>query len=382
MSQENKIAIVVDDDENVSAKWKSQLASLLAGRLSVTVETFSLDSLNEEVQILEDRRANARSGSATSGKINASRIDKCSVLIVDFDLLDAWHRQERSRSEITGETVAYLARCFSGCGYIVAVNRRHRSRVFDLTLKGIPESFADMDIPEESIASSALWFPSRDAPHFRPWYWPSIPTAIDAYEDCVRAIEEAPNDPVMLKMGLQKGDIEVLRMEVLEFILGVGGQTRGLDDALSLAPAEVARRAIRSVQPKDVLMNEYSSRIAAARLRKWLHWRVLPGQDPISDLPHVVSRIQGLAAEYAADVLNITTDPDPTTALGAFSGATMDLQPFLLPEACRKWWPNPVVNWRKLLDDPRTVDIQMKQDSYEDLVFCEDISAFLPRSAA
>ena len=69
--------------------------------------------------------------------------------VVYYDLADLYSEVlESSKLPLgapTGERVAYIARCFSACGFIIALNQYNNQGqpIFDLTLPGHVNSFAD-----------------------------------------------------------------------------------------------------------------------------------------------------------------------------------------------------------------------------------------------
>ena len=106
----------------------------------------------------------------------ATAFDRADVLLVDYDLF-AFNRDEY----LTGAMVAYMARCYSGCGVIVGVNELGPNP-FDLTLIDNTDSFADLTIGDVQIDNRGLWFGITDDPQpgrFRPWSWPAL---LDAAE--------------------------------------------------------------------------------------------------------------------------------------------------------------------------------------------------------
>jgi hypothetical protein len=371
--------LVVDDVPSVSSSWKAKLQKALPGNLAPGVESLGIEQLADELQILESRRTTARLSPDSEIPGKPCRMDACDVLLVDFDLIEGSSQSGRVPADITGETVAYLSRCYSGCGYIIALNRRYRDNTFDLTLRGVPDSFADLDLPEMSIDSPALWTGSTGENSFNPWYWPNLLIEAENLERCVAALDAATQSPALQLAGLDEDDFKLLRIDVIERLVGIGAKVKSPRDILQLTPGQIAVGAVKSRQRKDEVLSAYAARIGAARMRKWLQWEVLPGQDPISDLPHVIARIQGLANSFSAESLNKIPYRDAEEAMHVFKPA-MGVSRFLLPPSARIWWPCPVLNWRKLIEAPETVEAQMSSSARENLVFCEDVSCFLPQA--
>src|SRR5947209_16278977 len=81
-------------------------------------EVVPFTGLEACVKELEERRSVARD---EPGKLQFDKnfaFDNAEIVIVDYDLIKI-----RSEGFLTGEGVAYLARCFSNAGYIVALNQ-------------------------------------------------------------------------------------------------------------------------------------------------------------------------------------------------------------------------------------------------------------------
>src|SRR5579872_7631420 len=103
--------IILDDETNVEAAIASKLPRAL-GRGSSAIKPGDINSV---VKALGRRAAAVRS----SKKYDQEQIllDTADIFIVDYDLVKA-----ANEDYLTGETVAYLARCYSGCGVVVALN--------------------------------------------------------------------------------------------------------------------------------------------------------------------------------------------------------------------------------------------------------------------
>ena len=110
-----------------------------------------LRDAKEEVELLERRRRSARTGDHPDE--GNSSFDDADILIVDYDLT-ASGEQQGGPAE-TGERVAYLARCYSKCGTIVALNQYNVTATFDLSLIGHISSFADINISGDQISNPA-----------------------------------------------------------------------------------------------------------------------------------------------------------------------------------------------------------------------------------
>ena len=127
----------------------------------------------------------------------AQAIDQADILIVDYDLLEL-----KSDYYQTGEGVAYLARCYSDCGFIVALNQFDRRVTFDLSLEpnGFHNSFADLNISSQLLGSSGMWNEPWEG--FRPWFWPLLPQALHKFEARCRSLQEDMEQKILEFLGI------------------------------------------------------------------------------------------------------------------------------------------------------------------------------------
>lgn len=141
--------LIYDDEELFTNILRKGLA-----KLQIVSDTSEIKALDEQtfkdiMDTLNERRLSFRE----NGEWRDSRtpLDEASIFIVDYDLV-----KSTAGEFLTGETVAYLTRCFSSCGLIVGVNQ-FGDNTFDLTLKGHPESFADLNIGSSQLSNPNLW---------------------------------------------------------------------------------------------------------------------------------------------------------------------------------------------------------------------------------
>src|SRR5579864_3344441 len=167
-----KTVLVCDDHPKIARDWASQIEKVCPP--DFTVESIAQEQLVEMISQLEARRKNARKPAGSRAESTQNRFDDADILVIDYDLLDL-----RDQTYLTGENVAYLARCYSRCGIIVGLNQ-FGPNDFDLSLKGHPESFADLNVGGEQIGNPGLWSAKWNG--FRPWHWPLLPAAVEAFK--------------------------------------------------------------------------------------------------------------------------------------------------------------------------------------------------------
>ena len=118
-------------------------------------------------------------------------------------------------------------------------------------------------------------------------------------------------------------------------------------------------------------------RLVASRVMKWLRTVVLPTQDVLVDAPHLVQRNPALLTGDP----NNTVNWEKTTVVGDLStDAGVSEQAASYRYADDRWLGRPTWRIDQLQRDPQAPDPWSVE--HVDLVFCEDISSFLPREAA
>jgi hypothetical protein len=383
--KKSRISIFDDTNSNAS-KWRDAIRSAIfpedpfLGEIDVNVLT--RDEFAASLKELESRRVARRD--AKTYVENKIPIDKSDILIIDFDLIDFWRINDLVKDfpDVTGEWIAYLARCFSDCGYIIALNQGDPYPSFDLTLQGNPGSFADLNLPSTLLGSTWLWRGIGAGPEidFAPWYWPIIPQAAAAVKECRNEIKD-PDATVIEKTGLSESDLSTLHYDTMDFIMGA--QTKPCENPFALTARQIAEGAMRAIRPKDVLDNDRIPSICTTRVRSWLHWLVLPAQNPISDFPHAVMRLPALLSAVGdLNTVNRFSTRDINHIPYELIRKEIKIKDYELKNKQRKWWSVPVLQWNRLLDSSSVVDLQIKSAPPFPFVFCEDVSLFFEKSKA
>lgn len=360
-----KTLLICDDEDEVTREWHGALSGLEAVTNEFDIRELRQEQLADAVRGLEDRQRKHREGDP--GQADDNPIDHADLLVVDFDLLHLRDSGAKSASE-TGERIAYLARCYSSCGYIVALNQFDRgTTVFDLTLNGHLKSFADLNISSRQLANPGLWTDSRDG--FRPWSWPCLSSASKALESRVAAIKDRLDEPILSVLGLD-GDrvFPHFNREQLRFL----SNREAPKDATF---ADLVDDSVAGLQGKDLQHSAtIRARIAAARVHKWLERAVLPGQHIITDLPHLVSRFPSLVANGSTEV----SDWNATTTVCA-SGEVASLKQLTAGNFdWETWLSRPAWIWPLLQTVPDIAEIADPwAPRFADLHFAEDLSLFI-----
>lgn len=359
--------MICDDETEARTGWAEILRATPSVATRFDVRVLPDEAINDEVVVLEARRKAARETQTFRGGVAA--VDDADVLVVDYDLLylDA-------TSFLTGENLAYLARCYSTCGFILALNQ-FSGAMFDLTLKGHPHSFADLNILAEALSHPGLW--EDRAPGFRPWSWPLVPDATASFERRVAFLLAGDNldRPIVGTLGIPESVVAVMDRELTESITGFASSLE------ELTFREFVCSSGNGLRGKDEVVNASSqARIAAARVAQWLEAVVLPGQDILVDAPHLVSRFPSLLEGNPDDVeaWNRTCRLDRgAERLGV---KTSLIQSFRAP--LDEWVSRPTWFWPLLSEEAELPEVEDPWKRPEPpYVFCEDTSRFAPVDA-
>ena len=129
--------LICDDYDDIAISIKNRLDNIEPVATEFETKAISGNELKEAVLTLEDRLVRVSDGEKKYPTGDASDFDTASILVIDYELI-------KMSASITGERIAYLARCYSKCGLIIALNQYppYGDEYFDLTLHGHPESFS------------------------------------------------------------------------------------------------------------------------------------------------------------------------------------------------------------------------------------------------
>jgi hypothetical protein len=218
MATRSKFKVIILDDET---NMEAAIAANLPKPIRRFASAINPDDIASMVKELGNRAAAVRS----SGKRAQTELslDTADLFIVDYDLVKA-----KNEDYLTGETIAYLARCYSSCGVVVALNQFCRRPTFDLTLRLQLDSFADINIAAGDLKNAGLW---KNAPWkgYRPWSWPVITDLVSLLEKRVQDVRKGdPKMRVVDFFDLPTSTVERLPTAGLELL---GSQTSKADAA-------------------------------------------------------------------------------------------------------------------------------------------------------
>ncbi len=358
-----KTVLIYDDEPTRVEEWRERLRSIPEVKQAFEVRGVDNKEFTTGFKELEARRRSARNGSSRYSKSEVA-FDTAAILVIDYDLLRVEHE-----GYLTGEAVAYLARCYSRCGFIVGLNQ-FGENPFDLTLRGYPESYADLNMGSRQLDNRGLW--AEPWTGFRPWQWPLLPIACQALEDRVNELQTRLDSPIVQHLRLSEGVVRALPRDARDFLVKEETIEQVTFRSFALNSGQGFRRRD---QPLD---DEQLVRVAAARVAQWVESYLLPGQDILVDAPHLAYRYPSL---LAGDVGNLATW-NGTTRLsdrGTSGLRTEVLDQFAFP---LDWVSRPAWSWTGVSTCESIKEVKEPWSIQRpDWVFCEDLSQFMPLDA-
>lgn len=352
-----KKILIYDDEE-----W---FAEALKESLTVVRDDFNVKILSEStfgtlMRVLKNRRSLEREFSHWR---KSTLLDEASIFIISFDLI-----HNKVSPFLTGEEVAYLARCFSKCGLIIVVDQ-YGHNPFDLSLRGHPKSFADLNVGQDQLSNPDLWRGTWGGTRrgFRSWSWPSLPDYLCTFKKRVDDVEEHIDSPICEVIGFDPELFALLPRSISQFL---GGEPE------TVTFREFVTESGNCLRHKDALhiTDEILARIGAARISKWLERSVLPEQDVLVDAPHLVSRYLSL---MTGNVKKIETW-NQTAQLTSYEELGLDIsliEPFRLKKSY--WLSRPVWFWDKLRECRKIEEVRGNWSIKSlNCAFCEDASRF------
>ncbi|HET7443494.1 MAG TPA: hypothetical protein VFJ57_02415 [Solirubrobacterales bacterium] len=361
--------VLCDDEEETADEWKRDLEALPGVGSRFEIAVVEKPQFNDDIRVLEERRTKLRPPDSEQPVDGGTIFDEAAILIVDYDLYEYNPAQLFS-----GDSVAYLARSYSTCGYIVGVNQDRIPNPFDAKLTAHQQLPTDVSIGGSQVANPGLW--CKDREHwvpFRPWYWPLLPERAAALPVKAKEMEGRLEEPLAEVLGLDEAEILTMPRDVVA-PLDVPERI----DLPQVPIREWVLRAQMGLRSGDVLLDDSQiARVAAARLGKWLDRVLLPGQDYLVDAPHLVERRPGL--------LSAPSDQEPSwqavVALGD-EVAGLDAERIAAHRFGDGWLSRPVWRWGSIASDQ---DLDAAADAPRvdpPIVFAEDQSRFIEASGA
>lgn len=392
MTTEMKKILIYDDEPKRIGKFTSELdKGLNKANQSENFDVVSLKvpEFQNAIKSLEQRRINFRTEKNIYSKENSNiyskenstdgieKIDDASIFIIDYDLLRS-PVEESSTGSLTGESIAYLVRCFSRCKLIVGLNQ-YGNNPFDLTLRRDLDSFSDLNLGDEQLDNPNLWAGNwEDFGHeYRPWSWPNLSDSIHNFDKRVEEVQDKLNKPICEVLGFDQEVFQLLPREIVQFI-GKYEQKEPYQTTFR----EFITKSGNGLKPKDAenlddninKNKDVLARVGAARISKWLEQLVLPEQDILVDAPHLVSRYPSLIKgdKEKIETWNKTAQLIDSSKLGMNTGL---IEPFRFQKSY--WVSRPVWFWNELCECEEIQEVSEPWLTVRpNWVFCEDTSCF------
>ena len=366
-----KKILIYDDEKKQTERFENALKQTLkkVGQdQDFVIQTLSDEALQCSIKTLQKKQVAFRSKENFSDE--TTEFDDTSIFIVDYDLL-----KSKAGELLTGEIIAYIVRCFSECKLIVGLNQ-YGNNSFDLTLRGHPESYADLNLGENQLSNSDLWRGNWGdfRRGFRPWYWPNLFDSLHNFDRKVAEVRENLDSPICKVLGFKPKLFRLLPRGIVQFI--------GKSEEKELAETtfrEFVTHSGNGLRPKDATISDKNvlARVGAARISKWLERLVLPEQDFLVDAPHLVSRYPSLIADDGKKIKAWNR----TAQLVDYRDLGLDTD-LIEPYRFKKdyWVSRPVWFWDTLRECESIQEIQEPWlTTKPSWVFCEDASRFYNR---
>lgn len=361
MTKKHQRILVYDDEGEIRNQLLNQVEKSKTVKDEFDVEAVDDTEFKKAMGTLLDRAEKSRLGRQQTS--DTSIFDQCGILIIDFDLLGS-----KAGDFLTGEHVAYLTRCYSDCGIVLAINQFHAVD-FDLTLRGHLDSYADLNINDQHLANPRLW--GAKYTRFAPWPWHSLPQAIIDYRQRVKEVAKHLDEPILDFLGFDDTLVSILPKDMTEFL--------GKSPA-NVTFREFATKSGSALHRRDAAKadGQIISRICAARIAKWLEQSVLPAQNILVDAPHLVARFPSLLVPKNPKMVDWNKVPlmDKGSSRSVLSNV---LKNHRFPK--HHWISRPVWFWPSVSEDERIKEVKNPWDEKKiTFGFCEDASRFcLPR---
>jgi len=338
------------------------------------------------------------------GYLNFDALENCeslpanpfdeSIVILDnnLTLLDV------AGAPLTAESVAGYLRAFTRADYIISLNL-NSDVDFDLRyLVGDFSTRADLAVNTPHLANRALWTgKAADAKDgFLPWYWPRLTTVVARRRKQIAFVRDHLDDSVLRSLGFDKTRTGLLSAHALGALSPTaepeGAENGGVSpEEISFTEVFVARDRSLPVRRErenlakatsNEVVRDIIARTVAADIDFWFRRDIVGPQEPLVDLPHLLSRLPFLLGKQAKDLrgwnkcIDVREPP-----------FTLDEQydVHLAPAKYKHdlWVPNACFWWHELKSDEKLDELFFlaEEGDWADVVFCEDRSSFANRES-
>jgi len=288
--------------------------------------------------------------------------------------------------------------------YLVSLNKNPEID-FDLRyLVGDYETRADIALNTDHLSNGALWTRNRaDAEDgFLPWYWPELRAAPARRRQQIAFVRDHLKEPVLpaLAIPTDQDSLGFLSRHA-KGALSPDAETDGAGDggdgipigsvtfqdvfvarSRSLPTAEEREKVGAGADAGNGALADLVARVVAADIDLWFRRDVVAPQEMLIDVPHLLMRMPFLLGAKARDLAEWNKAIDE-------GKPPFGMDPTLFQSHIAKarhqhdiWVPSTAFRWPDLKanDELNALFFSSKQEDWADVVFCEDLSAFLERS--
>lgn len=355
--------LIVDDEPDRSAGWATEIKAICPAETEVTALT--VVAAKELITAAGSRRKCAREDKTHPGCPSIKcDLDTVDILVVDYDLQELLQEGVWS----TGLQVAALARAFTTVKTIVLVNQFGTNN-FDLTLTKALHSHADFDVGSDQLLNPAFWDRGL-AGRYAPWQWgDGAINFTKRFVGAVEWIEQRLDHPVLECLNFRTEQEQNLDGNYI---------SKELWQECLVNPKHTFREMVReseflTAKDREAIapFDDFCARVAAALVMHWLDRWVIPANEVLSDLPHLVSAYPWLLI----DINNVSGWQRSVDIHDGFNALLSDVKKYEFAPGLPL--SRPVV-WRNLvIADPELNEPSgFTYDNFPDLVFCEDTSQF------
>jgi hypothetical protein len=389
MERGEEMNVLICDDQETSRQ------SVVGHLLAVGLESKTLigPALLEALKTLFARVRACREH-PESYEHEESAFDRADIVILDNNLT---YLDIEDAPPLTAEAIAGYVRAFTRCGYIVSLNM-NPDVDFDLRyLVGDFSTRADLAINADHLENRSLWTgnPQDARDRFCPWYWPRLNTAAARRKAQVEFLNTRLDDSVLDSFGFDDAGEDLLSLHARGALspdaISEEGQPESLRRVTFRRVFLTKDRSLPFKDDRELLdkaaregndaLHEMICRVIAADIDLWFRRDVLGPQEPLVDLPHLLTRFPFLVSGHAdqLDRWNSVIDaPAPPFELDRkLYSEYLALAEFTLKE----WVQSPAFWWSRLKANDQLNDYfrNSQNEEWADVVFCEDESKFHSR---
>lgn len=365
--------LVCDDLARRGKEWEAKIKKA-TGKSSVGL--YAKEFL-DVLTVFDEKAVNPALARKKESLSKETYFDEFDIVVIDNNLGELKIGGLRP----TAETIARDIRAFSGCGYVVSVNKAPKID-FDLKhLFGDLDTKADIVIKGAHLDSKWLW--NRTMAHeevFRPWYWSCLSEAPERRRKQIGYVAANLDESIKEALNIPDNSIgDIPRASQSDFWAGA----KKFDFA-KVTFRQFFVHGIRSFDERDRLIIAKKdvegvattmARIITAELEQWLRLNLLAPQTALVDVPHLIEREPAIRkGKGFVDIIRK-------------SGKLETFSDELLPPSFERyrfkpdfWLPIPAYWWKPLRMDGELQDLRNKFDDSRMIartkVFCEDTSDF------